>query len=76
MNVFDSYSPFIREFIYSRGWQSLSPVQVAAAEIIRTARARAEAFFVRPLLSLPLKPTTSFLREQFRHSRSKSFLTA
>ena len=34
MNVFDSYSPFIREFIYSRGWQSLSPVQVAAAEII------------------------------------------
>ena len=31
---------------------------------------------LRPLLSLPLKPTTSFLREQFRHSRSKSFLTA
>ncbi len=34
MSVFDSYSPFIREFIYSHGWNALSPVQVAAAEII------------------------------------------
>ena len=29
-----------------------------------------------PLLSPHLRPTTSFLREQFRLSRSKSFLTA
>lgn len=34
MSVFDRYSPFIREYIYSRGWDSLSPVQVAAAELI------------------------------------------
>ena len=61
MNVFDSYSPFIREFIYSRGWQSLSPVQVAAAEIIfgtpdnillpsQTASGKTEAAFF-PILS-------------------------
>lgn len=61
MSVFDSYSPFIREFIYSRGWQALSPVQVAAAEIIfgtsdnillpsQTASGKTEAAFF-PILS-------------------------
>ena len=34
MSVFESYSPFIREYIYSHGWESLSPIQVAAAEAI------------------------------------------
>ena len=32
MNVFDAYSPFIREFIYSRGWDHLNEIQVAAAD--------------------------------------------
>ncbi|MBE6541052.1 MAG: DEAD/DEAH box helicase [Ruminococcaceae bacterium] len=61
MSVFESYSPFIREFIYSRGWESLSPVQVAAAEIIfssdcnmllpsQTASGKTEAAFF-PILS-------------------------
>lgn len=61
MSVFDSYSPFIREFIYNHGWQQLSPVQVAAAEIIfgtdknlllpsQTASGKTEAAFF-PILS-------------------------
>lgn len=60
-DVFEMYSPFIREFIYSHGWQSLSPVQVAAAEIIfgtgdnlllpsQTASGKTEAAFF-PILS-------------------------
>lgn len=61
MSVFDSYSPFIREYIYSHGWQSLNPIQIAAAEIIygtesnlllpsQTASGKTEAAFF-PILS-------------------------
>lgn len=60
-NVFDSYSPFIREFIYSRGWESLNEIQVSAAEILfhsdanlllpsQTASGKTEAAFF-PILS-------------------------
>ncbi len=59
--VFDSYSPFIREFIYSRGWESLNEIQVAAADILfnedtnlllpsQTASGKTEAAFF-PILS-------------------------
>lgn len=61
MSVFESYSPFIREYIYSRGWDALSPIQVAAAEAIfgtdsnlllpsQTASGKTEAAFF-PILS-------------------------
>ncbi|MBQ4353286.1 MAG: DEAD/DEAH box helicase [Clostridia bacterium] len=61
MSVFDLYSPFIREYIYSHGWDALSPVQVAAAEILfgsdtnlllpsQTASGKTEAAFF-PILS-------------------------
>lgn len=61
MSVFDKYSPFIREYIYSHGWDSLSPVQVAAADILfsldcnlllpsQTASGKTEAAFF-PILS-------------------------
>ena len=61
MSVFDSYSPFIREFIYSRGWEALSPIQVSAADAIfntdnnlllpsQTASGKTEAAFF-PILS-------------------------
>ena len=61
MSVFEQYSPFIREFIYTHGWESLSPVQVSAAEIIfgsdhnillpsQTASGKTEAAFF-PILS-------------------------
>lgn len=61
MSIFEQYSPFIREFIYSHGWEALSPVQVAAAEIIfgsdcnlllpsQTASGKTEAAFF-PILS-------------------------
>ena len=33
-SVFDRFPEFIREFIYSRGWESLRAVQVAAAETL------------------------------------------
>lgn len=32
--VFELFSPFIQEFIYSRGWERLHEMQIAAAEII------------------------------------------
>lgn len=59
--VFDSYAPFVREFIYSRGWQSLHEVQKIAAHILfdtdynllipsSTASGKTEAAFF-PILS-------------------------
>ena len=59
--VFEKFPPFIREFIYSRGWQELHPVQLAAADIIfgsdsnllitsSTASGKTEAAFF-PILS-------------------------
>lgn len=61
MQVFDEYSPFIREFIYSRGWDHLNEIQVAAADVIfhrdcnlllpsQTASGKTEAAFF-PILS-------------------------
>ncbi len=32
--VFDSYAPFIREYIYSHGWNSLHEIQLIAAHVI------------------------------------------
>ena len=59
--VFDRYAPFVRDFIYSRGWQSLHEVQRIAAQVIfdteynllipsSTASGKTEAAFF-PILS-------------------------
>ena len=34
MNVFERYAPFIQDYIYRSGWQSLRAVQNAAGEAI------------------------------------------
>jgi len=34
MTTYDRFAPFVREFIYRRGWQSLHPVQEIAAQVI------------------------------------------
>lgn len=34
MDVFDRYAPFVQDFIYEHGWESLRGVQVAAADAI------------------------------------------
>ncbi len=34
MNIFDHYAPFVQEYIYRNGWESLRAIQVAAAEVI------------------------------------------
>lgn len=34
MDVFSRYAPFVQDFIYSHGWESLRSVQVAAADAI------------------------------------------
>ncbi|MBE6469227.1 MAG: DEAD/DEAH box helicase [Coriobacteriaceae bacterium] len=34
MGVFDRYAPFVQDFIYSNGWESLRSIQVAAAEAV------------------------------------------
>ncbi len=34
--VFELFSPFIQEYIYSRGWDKLHEVQLAAADTIFT----------------------------------------
>jgi len=59
--VWDRYAPFIREFIYSRGWQSLHEIQLEAAGVLfetednlllpsTTASGKTEAAFF-PILS-------------------------
>ncbi|MBR3423367.1 MAG: DEAD/DEAH box helicase, partial [Clostridia bacterium] len=60
-SAFDSFSPFIKDFIYRKGWNSLHEMQVAAARIIletddnllltsSTASGKTEAAFF-PILS-------------------------
>ena len=34
MNAFDRYAPFVQDFIYDHGWESLRSIQVAAADAI------------------------------------------
>src|SRR3712207_3987629 len=62
MEAFDRYAPFIQDFIYRNGWQSLRGVQVAAAHAIfdtddnvllcaSTASGKTEAAFF-PILSI------------------------
>ena len=62
MNVFDRYAPFIQDYIYASGWQSLRAVQNAAGDAIfcsddhvllcaSTASGKTEAAFF-PILTL------------------------
>ncbi len=62
MNVFERYAPFIQDFIYLNGWETLRGVQVAAGEAIfgtdcnvllsaSTASGKTEAAFF-PILTL------------------------
>ena len=62
MNVFERYAPFIQDFIYRNGWETLRGVQVAAGEAIfgtdcnvllsaSTAAGKTEAVFF-PILTL------------------------
>lgn len=61
-NVFDRYAPFVQDFIYQNGWESLRAIQVAAGEAIfntqdnvlltaSTASGKTEAAFF-PILTL------------------------
>ena len=34
MDIYSRYAPFVQEFIYRNGWESLRGVQVAAADVI------------------------------------------
>ena len=36
MDIFDRYAPFIQDYIYRNGWDTLRGVQIAAAETIFT----------------------------------------
>jgi len=62
MNVYNRYSPFIKDFIYQNNWESLRAIQVAAADVIfnsddnlllsaSTASGKTEAAFF-PILTL------------------------
>lgn len=70
MDVFDSYAPFIQDFIYQNGWESLRSVQVAAADAIfnsddnvllaaSTASGKTEAAFFPILTQLDSDPPAS-----------------
>jgi len=62
MDIFSRYAPFVQDFIYRNGWESLRGVQVAAADVIfnsddnlllsaSTASGKTEAAFF-PILTL------------------------
>ncbi|HCW22942.1 MAG TPA: ATP-dependent helicase, partial [Lachnospiraceae bacterium] len=62
MDVFNRYAPFVQDFIYKNGWNSLRGIQVAAGEAIfgsddnvllcaSTASGKTEAAFF-PILTL------------------------
>ncbi len=70
MDVFSSYAPFIQDFIYRNGWDSLRSVQVAAADAIfntqdnvllaaSTASGKTEAAFFPILTQLEQDPPSS-----------------
>ena len=70
MDVFDRYAPFIQDFIYTHGWESLRAVQVAAADAIfntednvllsaSTASGKTEAAFFPMLTELYENPSSS-----------------
>ena len=70
MDVFASYAPFIQDFIYRNGWESLRSVQVAAADAIfnsednvllaaSTASGKTEAAFFPILSQLDENPSLS-----------------
>ena len=62
MGTFERYAPFVRDYIYQNGWESLRAVQVAAADVLfhtddhllltaSTASGKTEAAFF-PILTL------------------------
>ena len=68
--IFERFPPFIREFIYSHGWESLREVQVAAAKTLfetdhnllltsSTASGKTEAAFFPILADLYENPPQS-----------------
>lgn len=70
MDVFSRYAPFIQDYIYEQGWQTLRPIQVAAAEEIfgtdhnvllsaSTAAGKTEAAFFPILTELTEHPVDS-----------------
>lgn len=71
MSVFDKYSPFIQDYIYSRNWDSLREVQIGAAEVLfnteksllltsSTASGKTEAAFFPIISRLYDDPPQSF----------------
>jgi ATP-dependent Lhr-like helicase len=70
MNVYERYAPFVQEFIYRNGWQSLRAIQAAAGDAIfntednlllcaSTASGKTEAAFFPILTLLYENPPTS-----------------
>lgn len=70
MDTFSRYAPFIQDYIYSRGWETLRPLQTAAAQVIfatddnlllsaSTASGKTEAAFFPILTDLAENPADS-----------------
>ena len=71
MSAFEKYSPFIRDYIYSRNWDSLREVQIGAAEVLfgtennllltsSTASGKTEAAFFPIISRLYADPPQTF----------------
>lgn len=70
MDTFSRYAPFIQDYIYSRSWETLRPLQIAAAQVIfatddnlllsaSTASGKTEAAFFPILTDLAENPVDS-----------------
>ncbi|MBQ7500563.1 MAG: DEAD/DEAH box helicase [Clostridia bacterium] len=71
MDIFNSFAPVVRDFIYKNGWDELREVQVKAAEVLfgtendlllssGTASGKTEAAFFPIISILSSEPQTSF----------------
>ena len=68
--IFGRFPPFLRDFVYSQGWEHLRDVQLAAADVIfntdnhllltsTTASGKTEAAFLPILTTLYERPAAS-----------------
>ena len=69
--IFDRFSPFIKDFIYSHSWESLREVQIAAARTIFETNNNIEIISGNIIENLPDEATVFYLFNPFGLKKGK-----